>query len=193
MQPENNDETRMNMGIFGIYALICTFLLLAYYTVTIWFDLRGSKGTSKDETETIAAGDMTDTEASTDVRELDGGGYLLDAAACDDEPEPLKDVEDIVSGEEEANGQPSELSVTDGLDGTTVPDLSAGQSPEENAEEHHDAPEPSVYDRALKAYSEKCSPIERGYEEKVDGSVLLSQLTSSIGSQCRIHRHRLVY
>ena len=49
------------MGIFGIYALICTFLLLAYYTVTIWFDLRGSKGTSKDETETIAAGDMTDT------------------------------------------------------------------------------------------------------------------------------------
>lgn len=181
------------MGIFGIYALICTFLLLAYYTVTIWFDLRGIKGTSKDETETIAAGDMIDTEASTDVRELDGGGYLLDAAACDDEPEPLEDVEDIVSGEEEAHGQPSEVSITDGLDGATDSVLSAGQSLGENAEEQHDAPEPSVYDRALKAYSEKCSPIERGYEEKVDGSVLLSQLTSSIGSQCRIHRHRLVY
>ena len=127
------------MGIFGIYALICTFLLLAYYTVTIWFDLRGSKGTSKDETETIAADDMTDTEASTDIRELDGGGYLLDAAACDDEPELLEDMEDIVSGEEEANGQPSEVSVTDGLDGATDSVLSAGQSPEEYAEEQHDA------------------------------------------------------
>ena len=74
------------MSIFGVYALICTLLLLVYYMVTIWFDLHGSKGSRKEETETISTGDMVDTETSTAVRELDGGGYQLSSTEYEEEP-----------------------------------------------------------------------------------------------------------
>ena len=73
------------MGIFGVYVLICTFLLLVYYAVTIWFDFRGNKGKKKDDSEVISAGGIVDTETSTDVKELDGGGYQLSTSSDDEE------------------------------------------------------------------------------------------------------------
>ena len=97
------------MSIFGVYALICTFLLLVYYMVTIWFDLHGSKGSRKEETETISTGDMVDTETSTAVRELDGGGYQLSSTEFEEEPmeEPAL-VEPSGESDSETEGTSSE-------------------------------------------------------------------------------------
>ena len=163
------------MSIFGVYALICTFLLLVYYMVTIWFDLHGSKGSKKEETETISTGDMVDTETSTAVRELDGGGYQLSSTEFEEEPEDGPDMVEP-SGESE----------------TETERTSSEEAPGSIKEEGNDGDSsdgPSDYERAKKAHDEHCNQVNRLYEMQLQGNAMLDNLTSPISQKNQIHRH----
>lgn len=164
------------MSIFGVYALICTFLLLVYYMVTIWFDLHGSKGSKKEETETISTGDMVDTETSTAVRELDGGGYQLSSTEFEEEPEDGPDMVEP-SGESE----------------TETERTSSEEAPGSIKEEGNDGDSsdgPSDYERAKKAHDEDCNQVNRLYEMHLQGNAMLDNLTSPISQKNQIHRHK---
>ena len=173
------------MGIFGVYFLICTFVLLVYYIVTIWFDLRGNKGKKKDDTETILTDSILDTESSTDVRELDGGGYQLDSSGSEDEERAGMD-----TVEEEVT--PSLVTDDEQEAPVIIPPITpAGDSGQEDKEEND--PAPSEFDRAQKIHDERLMPVERIYEEKLSSHELIEMMSRHIGQKSRIHRHRLVY
>jgi hypothetical protein len=165
------------MSIFGVYALICTFLLLVYYMVTIWFDLHGSKGSRKEETETISTGDMVDTETSTAVRELDGGGYQL--SSTEFEEEPL---------EEPALAEPSGESETE-TEGTSSEE--APDSIKEDGNDSDSSDGPSDYERAKKVHDEDCNQVNRLYEMQLQGNAMLDNLTRPVTQKNLIHRHKI--
>lgn len=164
------------MGIFGVYALICTFLLLAYYMVTIWFDLHGTKGSKREGTEIISTDDMVDTETSTDVRELAGGGYQLSSGEFD---EPIE--EQVV---EEPSAEPSGLSAE-----STAEEAAAASSHDKNDDGPSDGP--SDYERAMKAHEESCAHVHKEYEMQLTGVEMLAKMTTPISQKNELHRHKL--
>lgn len=173
------------MGIFGIYFLICTCLLLVYYAVQIWLDLRGNKGKKKDDSEVISTDGMVDTETSTDVRELDGGGYQLsttdgddDDFAADDEQEPI-----ILDAGDEGQGQGGDESVQR---------LNGGSNDEPDDTPESD-PEPSQFERALQVHDEEMNPVERIYQEQLNCRELVAQMACPLSQKTRIYRRRSVY
>lgn len=172
------------MGIFGVYVLICTFLLLVYYAVTIWFDFRGNKGKKKDDAEVISAGGIVDTETSTDVKELDGGGYQLSTSSDDEEDyQEIESPEVILGGDQEPVEDPHDEeppSVGDGGEGT-------------DGNPDDDTPEPSQFDRAQKVHDEEMVPVERIYQEKLNCRELVAQMSCPLSQKTRIYRHRSVY
>ncbi len=165
------------MGIFGVYALICTFLLLVYYMVTIWFDLHGNKGSRKEETETIATGDMVDTETSTDVRELDGGGYQLSSSDFEDES-----MEVLV--QEEPSVEPSIEPAVTNPEPITDPVVEKKVNDEDSSEG------PSEYERAKKVHDESCQQPNKIYEMQLMGVGMLAKMTIPISQKNEVHRHR---
>lgn len=165
------------MSIFGIYALICTFLLMAYYMVTFWFDLHGTKGSKKEETETIATGDMVDTETSTDVRELAGGGYQLTSGEYDDdsyEEQPL----------ETPSAEPG-----DGSSESSIEEVKDTTSQDKNDDNSSDGP--SDFERVMKAHDESCAPVQKQYEMQLMGVELMAKMTTPIHQKNELHRRKL--
>ena len=169
------------MGIFGVYALICTFLLLVYYMVTIWFDLHGNKGSKKEETETISTGDMVDTEVSTDVRELDGGGYQLSSGEDEFYEEQVQ--------EEQVKVEPSGESV-EGSDEGTAEEL-PGPSVDDKDGDGDSSDGPSVYERAKKVHDEGCQPTPKQYEMQLEGVAMMAKMSAPIIQKNEVHRRRL--
>ncbi len=164
------------MSIFGVYALICTFLLLVYYMVTIWFDLHGSKGSRKEETETISTGDMVDTETSTAVRELDGGGYQLSSTEFEEDPMEEQALVES-SGESETE--------TEGISSEEAPG-----SIKEDGNDSDSSDGPSDYERAKKVHDEGCLQVNRMYEMQLHGNAMLANMTAPISQNNLIHRHK---
>ena len=169
------------MGIFGVYALICTFLLLVYYMVTIWFDLHGNKGSKKEETETISTGDMVDTEVSTDVKELDGGGYQLSSGEDEFYEEQVQ--------EEQVKVEPSGESV-EGSDEGTAEEL-PGPSVDDKDGDGDSSDGPSVYERAKKVHDEGCQPTHKQYEMQLKGVAMMAKMSAPIIQKNEVHRRKL--
>lgn len=72
-----------NMGSFGIYVIVVTFIFVIYYVVMICLDLFGTKGERKDSVEVIHAGAPVDkatpgTVPSATVKEEGDGKYSID-------------------------------------------------------------------------------------------------------------------
>ena len=174
------------MGIFGIYFLICTCLLMVYYVVTIWFDVRGNKGRKKDDSEVISTDGIIDTESSTDVRELDGGGYHLSTSADEDDDDftaeepPFIILGDECYGEQEQDGVHIEQPSTDG-----------GDNDPDDAQESD--PEPSQFERAKQIHDEEMNPVEKIYQEQLNCRELVAQMACPLSQKTRIYRRRSVY
>ena len=173
------------MGIFGIYFLICTCLLMVYYVVTIWFDVRGNKGRKKDDSEVISTDGIIDTESSTDVRELDGGGYHLSTRADEEDDdftaeEPPFIIPGDDEGEQEQDGVHIEQPSTDG-----------GDNDPDDAQESD--PEPSQFERAKQIHDEEMNPVEKIYQEQLNCRELVAQMACPLSQKTRIYRRRSVY
>lgn len=177
------------MGIFGIYFLICTCLLVVYYVVLIWLDLRGNKGRKKDDSEVISTDGMVDTETSTDVRELDGGGYQLSTSAEDDGNDTDEDPGGYITySEQEPTGSPVGEQPAGG------DDTGAPQEPEaESAPEPDPDPEPSQFERAKQIHDEEMNPVEHIYQEQLNCRELVAQMACPLSQKTRIYRRRSVY
>lgn len=175
------------MGIFGIYFLICTCLLMVYYVVLIWFDLRGNKGRKKDDSEVISTDGMVDTETSTDVRELDGGGYQLSTSPEDDGYEADEDSDGSIAYSEQ---EPSDSSVGErpigGDDGGDAQEPTSDPDPEPDSE-------PSQFERAKQIHDEEMNPVEHIYQEQLNCRELVAQMACPLSQKTRIYRRRSVF
>ena len=175
------------MGIFGIYFLICTCLLMVYYVVLIWFDLRGNKGRKKDDSEVISTDGMVDTEKSTDVRELDGGGYQLSTSVEDDGYDADEGSDGSITYPEQ---EPSDSSVGErpirGDDGGDAQEPTSDPDPEPD-------PEPSQFERAKQIHDEEMNPVEHIYQEQPNCRELVAQMACPLSQKTRIYRRRSVY
>jgi hypothetical protein len=172
------------MGIFGVYVLICTFLLLVYYAVTIWFDFRGNKGKKKDDSEVISAGGIVDTETSTDVKELDGGGYQLSTSSDDEEGYQEIESPEVILGDGQDSGEVPHDEESPSFGG-------GGEAADDDPDD--DTPEPSQFDRAQKVHDEEMNPVERIYQEKLNCRELVAQMSCPLSQKTRIYRRRSVY
>ena len=186
LQVKETENSIQDMGIFGLYVLFCTFVLLAYYAVTIWFDLRGNKGRKKEDAEVISTDGIVDTETSTEVKELDGGGYQLNAT--DDDEDSYLDVEDpnVSFGDEQESGE----SVSE----ESSPSVGGGDVAEGQNDDNNDGdPDPSQFERALQLHDEELNPIERIYQEQLNCREMVAQLACPLSQKTRIYRQRSVY
>lgn len=164
------------MSIFGIYALICTFLLLVYYMVLIWFDLHGSKGSKKEEAETIFTDDMVDTEASTTVEELAGGGYRLGYS------------DDGELQEEEA--QEEEVTVIPDDQSEPAPGASSDVPAGDNGEGNDASEDGPSYDQAMKVHNESMNEVTHSHQMRCEGAEMMAMMTAPIQQKNRLQRTR---
>lgn len=72
-----------NMGSFGIYVIVVTFIFVIYYVIMICLDLFGTKAEKKDSVEVILAGVPVDKAApatvpSATVKEEGNGKYSIE-------------------------------------------------------------------------------------------------------------------
>ena len=173
------------MGIFGIYFLICTCLLMVYYVVTIWFDVRGNKGRKKDDSEVISTDGIIDTESSTDVRELDGGGYHLSSSVDEDDDDFNAEEHPVIVLGDDEGGQEQ--------DGVHVEQPSTDGGDNDPDDAHEPDPEPSQFERAKQIHDEEMNAVEKIYQEQLNCRELVAQMACPLSQKTRIYRRRLVY
>lgn len=85
------------MGAYGIYFVILTFILAIYYVIVLFMDVFKKDKKKEDTVENFDVSDMAG-DSPINVRELDGGGFVVEDPRNPQSETELEELETIVIG-----------------------------------------------------------------------------------------------
>lgn len=130
-----------NMGSFGIYVIVVTFIFVIYYVIMICLDLFGTKAEKKDSVEVILAGFPVDKAApatvpSATVKEEGNGKYSIEGESRPEsmaeghsgakaDAEPIEDAVEKEAGPTSEKGQEQPAPTAADIENADVDELAA--------------------------------------------------------------------
>ena len=130
-----------NMGSFGIYVIVVTFIFVIYYVIMICLDLFGTKAEKKDSVEVILAGVPVDKAApatvpSATVKEEGNGKYSIEGESRPEsmaeghsgakaDAEPIEDAVEKEAGPTSEKGQEQPAPTAADIENADVDELAA--------------------------------------------------------------------
>ena len=130
-----------NMGSFGIYVIVVTFIFVIYYVIMICLDLFGTKAEKKDSVEVIHAGVPVDKAApatvpSATVKEEGNGKYSIEGESRPEsmaeghsgakaDAEPIEDAVEKEAGPTPEKGQEQPAPTAADIENADVDELAA--------------------------------------------------------------------
>lgn len=130
-----------NMGSFGIYVIVVTFIFVIYYVIMICLDLFGTKAEKKDSVEVILAGVPVDKAApatvpSATVKEEGNGKYSIEGESRPEsmaeghsgakaDAEPIEDAVEKEVGPTSEKGQEQPAPTAADIENADVDELAA--------------------------------------------------------------------
>lgn len=94
------------MGAYGIYFVILTFILAIYYVIVLFMDVFKKDKKKEDTVENFDVSDMAG-DSPINVRELDGGGFVVEDPRNPQSETELEELETIVIGGGESSDSDS--------------------------------------------------------------------------------------
>lgn len=107
------------MGAYGIYFVILTFILAIYYVIVLFMDVFKKDKKKEDTVENFDVSDMAG-DSPINVRELDGGGFVVEDPRNPQSETELEELETIVIGGGESSDPDS--SPSDSQEGNEADD-----------------------------------------------------------------------
>lgn len=107
------------MGAYGIYFVILTFILAIYYVIVLFMDVFKKDKKKEDTVENFDVSDMAG-DSPINVRELDGGGFVVEDPRNPQSETELEELETIVIGGGESSD--SDSSPSDSQEGNEADD-----------------------------------------------------------------------
>ena len=112
------------MGAYGIYFVILTFILAIYYVIVLFMDVFKKDKKKEDTVENFDVSDMAG-DSPINVRELDGGGFVVEDPRNPQSETELEELETIVIGGGESSDPDS--SPSDSQEGNEADDEEEGK------------------------------------------------------------------